>query len=631
MDWRFLLLCLYLCTTNAFGQKPSPNRRAQAAYVEANKALRINAFEKAIQELQSAIAYDPYFATAQQQLGDIYRKQEQYKDAAEAYLNVLSIDPNLTHFTYFGLGESLLFTGKYADAEKMLHRYIASAKLDDKQKVKINKYLADCQFAKNYIGTDFPYQLTLLPTSINTVDDEYFPKLTADNQRIIFTRKTQQQENFYESIWRDGRWSEATKLVGQVNSDNYNEGAHCISPDGKHLFFTGCNWPDGLGSCDIYVSKFENGAWATPHNIGQPINSRGWEAQPAISADGKTLYFVSNRLGGFGGYDIYKSTLNSDGTWAAPKNLGPQINTPFDESAPYIHADSKTLYFTSDGWPGFGQKDIFMSKLDSIGNWSTALNMGNRINNFRNQTSLHVSMNGKIGHLSSEDSTGQIDIFSFALATETRPYPIAYIQGVVTDAISQEPIQAKIQVVETSQGKIIIDDISDPEDGTFLISLPIGQNYALQVLKAGYMFESQQYALDDDRFTDEKFKTTILLHPIKKDAVGTLNNIYFPLNKYDILPESLSDLQLLQQFLRNNPTIRIEIGGHTDNTGNDASNQVLSEKRALAVKNYLTSAGINDNRLQVKGYGSSLPLAKNDDDEGRRINRRTSFRILNSP
>lgn len=623
----YLCIALFLCLVAAYGQKPSPNKRAQAAYIAAGESLRLNQLDQAQQHLLLAISYDASFATAYQQLGDILRKQQHYEEAAANYQKVLQLDPNLTPLTYFALGESLLFSGHYSAAQQALESYQQRISPSPSSQRLIDSYLANCRYALQHVQprTDV---LQRLESTVNTQNDEYFPKLTADNLTIIFTRKTDNQENFYESKLVDAGWSEAEMLVGAINSKDFNEGAHCVSPDGKYLFFTGCNWPNGLGSCDIYVSKKLDGQWSQPHNLGAPINSKGWEAQPAISADGKTLYFVSNRAGGLGGYDIYSSSLKDDGNWSVPKNLGPQINTPFDEVAPYIHADNRTLYFASDGWPGFGRKDIFFSQLDSLQQWSNPINMGNDVNDFRDQTSLHVSMNGKIGHLSAQDSSGNLDIYRFMVVQPLQPDPVAYVAGNVSDADDNHPLDATITIVNTRNGKTVFLDSSDPVDGTFLATLPIGHNYAFQIQCKGYLFTTLQYALDDPEFTDEKFETEIRLHAIKKGATSTLNNVYFGVNQHELLPESTADLQLLADFLQQHASLHIEIAGHTDNTGNEQSNQLLSEKRAASVKFYLESQGISAGRLSTKGYGASKPIADNTTAAGRQLNRRTAFTIM---
>ncbi|TJZ62807.1 tetratricopeptide repeat protein [Sphingobacterium olei] len=609
-----------------YAQLPSSNKKAQQAYETANKNLRLQQTDLAISHLEKAVELDPNFATAYQQLADIHRQTENYIQAIPYYKSVLKLDPNLTPLTKYGLGESLLNEGKYHEAIAYLQDY-AKNNLSEKSRMQIDKYIADCLFAINHTDRGIVH-LQKLPTAINTSDDEYFPKLTADNKTIVFTRKVNNQENFFESELGSNNWSEARKLTGKINSEAFNEGAHCISPDGKYLFFTGCNRPNGMGSCDIYVSKKENGEWGTPHNLGAPINTKGWESQPAISADGKTLYFVSNRTGGIGGYDIWKSTLNESGKWGNPENLGKEINTPFDESAPYIHADNKTLYFASNGWPGFGRLDLFLSHVDTAGNWSHPENLGKPINNHYNQTAIHVSMNGKLGYLASQDSSRQLDIYAFQLSQLIMPDPVAYIQGQVLDAEDNQPLAAKISVTNTDNQQVVYEDIADYVDGKFIATLPIGFNYAVHVQHQGYLFDSKQYALDDLKFTNEKFETNILLQPIKIGGTITLNNIYFDINKYELLSTSKSDLMLLLAFLKLNPDIIIEVSGHTDNTGKKELNQKLSENRAIAVANYLFANGIAKNRITTLGLGDQKPIATNETNEGKQLNRRTEIKIL---
>lgn len=630
MDKKILvLLFFYLCFVDeGYAQKPSAVRKAQRAYDLANKELASQNHQPALDFLHRATEYDPTFATAYQQLGDIYRKLRNYKKAIESYQSVIEHDPDLTPLTYFGLGESQLFLGQYTEALTNLEQYQRHTQLSGKSKLLVEKYKADCCYALNAPTDSVTLTIEKLEASINTQEDEYFPKLTASNRTIIFTRKTANNESFFSSSFENGRWTEAVLLPGEINSSNFNEGAHCISPDGKYLFFTGCNRPEGMGSCDIYVSKLIEGKWSPPHNLGAPINTKGWEAQPAISADGQTLYFVSNRSGGIGGYDIWKSRLKEDGNWANPENLGPEINTVFDESAPYIHGDNRTLYFASTGWPGYGQYDIFVSQLQDDESWSTPLNMGSPINDHKNQTSLHVSLEGRHGHLSAESESGSLDIYAFEMPSATRPYPVAYITGVVLDADTKEPLDAVVTVTNTDTQEKVFQDVSDYEDGSFLATLPIGSNYALHIQCQGYILESEQYALNEPQYIDEKFTTEILLQPIEKGRTAVLQNIYFEINQHELLPDSFVELRVLADFLNQNKNISIEIGGHTDNTGSANLNMILSRQRAEAVKIFLTAQGIADQRILTHGYGDSRPVAFNESEEGRKMNRRTSFRIL---
>lgn len=628
---HFLLFCNLLFGSSGYAQTRADNRRAQAAFEKAGNQLRNHQYDLAIASLESAVALDTGFAAAYQQLGDIHRKQQNYAKAASLYSRVIQLDPALTALTWFGLGECLLLTGRYQEALPALLRYVSTPGLHDSGKQLTRKYIADCEFSIVALTRPQPFHPLNSGPAINSKYDEYFPRLTADDGDIIFTRKENDRENFYEST-RDsnGEWQTASLLQGDINSERYNEGAHCISPDGKYLFFTGCNRPDGLGSCDIYVSRREDGRWGAPHNLGAPINSGGWEAQPALAADGRTLYFVSNRRGGQGGYDIWKSTVQGDGQWSEPQNLGPAVNTAYDESSPYIHADNRTLYFASNGWPGFGDKDIFRSQLDSADSWQEPVNLGYPINDHREQSALTVSMNGKQAFFSTrrDDAVGGLDIYSFDLPQAVRPHPVAYLKGIVVDAETELPVQANVTVTDILTNRPVYYEQADYEDGTFLAPLPFGKTYALHIEQPGYLFFSENYPLDDPTKINDAYEIRIALSPIKVGSIGTLNNVFFEIDRYELLSKSKSDLDNLVEFLKLNKTVRVEIGGHTDNTGSEAHNQTLSENRAKAVHDYLLHAGIAASRLTYKGYGPSQPVASNETEEGRQLNRRTDFKII---
>ena len=627
-----LALAAVLYTLPVVAQPGSTNKRAQQAFEKAGAQLKGRQFPEAIASLRKAVSLDSGFAAAYQQLGDIYRSQRNFMLAADNYKTVVRLDSTLTPLTWFGLGESLLHTGDYTEASVALERYLRTPGLTDEGRRLTEKFIADCAFSITAMRNPVDFVPQNSGLQINSPYDEYFPQLTADQRTIIFTRKKDDRENFFESS-RDssGMWSEAVPLKGQINSDLYNEGAHCISPDGKYLFFTGCNRPDGLGSCDIFVSRREDGRWGAPHNLGAPINTRGWEAQPALSADGRTLYFVSNRSGGQGGYDIWRSVLRADGQWEPPQNLGSAVNTPYDESSPYIHADNRTLYFASNGWPGLGDKDIFKSSMDSSGHWGKPVNLGYPINDHREQSALTVSMNGRQAFFSTlrpEDSAGGLDIYDFVLDEQLRPDPVAYLKGVVVDAESSEPVRAAVTVTDVVSNRVFYDDWADYEDGSFLAPLPFGRTYALHINQPGYLFFSESYPLDDSAGVNDAYEVHVSLSRIKTGESGTLNNVFFETDQYALLPESESDLRQLVAFLNLNEQVRVEVGGHTDSTGSEAHNLQLSEQRARAVYDYLVGAGIPASRLTFRGYGPTLPIATNSTPEGRRLNRRTDFKII---
>lgn len=625
-----LLFCLLL-SIPAAAQPGSSNRRAQLAFEKAGELLRNQQYEHAIASLEKAISIDPEFAAAYQQLGDVYRRQRNYEIAAKKYEKVTQLDPTLTPLTWFGLGESLLHIGNYHEALAALKRYRNTPGLRPDGKRLNDKYIADCEFAIKAVSEPVAFSPQNPGPAINSPYDEYFPRLTADQQTIIFTRKKDNRENFFESS-RDStdKWQEAEFLKGQVNSERYNEGAHCISPDGKYLFFTGCNRPDGLGSCDIYVSRREGDRWGKPYNLGAPVNTPGWEAQPALAADGRTLYFVSNRQGGQGGYDIWKTSLTADGQWAEPQNLGPAINTPYDENSPYIHADNQTLYFASNGWPGLGDKDIFKSRMDTSGHWEQPVNLGYPINDHHEQSALTVSMNGSRAFFATRrpDAIGGLDIYAFQLPVASRPDPVAYLKGIIVDAEGNDPLQAEVTVTDIATNQVLYNELADYEDGTFLAPLPFGKTYALHVNQPGYLFFSESYPLEDSLKINDAYEIRIPLSRIKVGKSETLSNIFFETDRYALLPQSKSDLEQLVRFLDQNGQVLVEISGHTDNTGTEAYNQQLSEKRAKAVYDYLAQAGISAQRLRFKGYGQSRPIATNDTPEGRQLNRRTDFTVI---
>lgn len=628
----FLFFCLI--TGFAYGQKQvsSPNKQAQKSYIQANQYISYKLYDKAIAELEQVVALDKNFPAAYQQLGDIYRKLGDYPKALLSYKKVLEIDPDFLPLTYFGLAESELNTGDYTNALQHFKKYASSPGLSNESKIKSAKYMADCTFSLEAIKKPVNFKPVNIGQGINTKEDEYLPVITADEGMIIFTRKSAGNEDFYKSVKKNDQWASAEYLSKDINTYNYNEGAQCISPDGNYLFFTGCNRPDGLGRCDIYISKWEGKGWSKPFNIGGPINTPGWESQPSISADGRTLYFVSTRNGGFGGYDIWKSDLNSDASWSIPVNLGPRINTAYDEQSPFIHPDDESLYFSSNGWPGLGNKDLFISRKDhSTANqtgWQIPQNLGYPLNTFGEESGLTISSNGKLAFFSSNQKSGfgGLDIYSFELPEKVRPNIVSYVKGVVFDKNSKAFLDAKIQIINLSNENLIFDNIADPESGEFLATMIAGKSFGLNVSKEGYLFYSGNFT-PEAKLATKPFLIEVPLQKIEVGGMVVLNNIFFQTNKYDLLPESKSELQQLIGFLNNNPSVSIEIGGHTDNVGDDKSNLLLSGQRAKMVYEYLIKNKIPPSKLSFNGYGESQPVADNSTEEGRKNNRRTEFKI----
>lgn len=620
-------------TIRLYAQQLDPSTaKSKKLYKEAGQFLAGSNFKAAAEILENLLNEDSLFVTAHQQLADIYLRQKNYPDAAKHYEIVSKLAPNLTPSTWFGLGESLLNLGHYASSKEALTHYLDKTSTQQTQRSALaQKYLADCDFSLRESKNVPPLAIVNMGDPINSADDEYFPMLTADRSSIIFTRQQKGKlEYIYVSQFQDSSWQRAQPIPGQVNTDLYSEGAHCVSPDGKYLFFTGCNKPGGKGSCDIYVSHWEGNFWGVAHNLGSPINTGAWEAQPAISPDGNTLYFVSNRKEGFGGNDIWYSKLQQNGIWGMPQNMGAKVNTPFDESTPFIHADNETLYFASNGWPGFGNKDLFISRLNRNGDRLLPLNLGMPINDHLEQRALSVSLDGSSAYFAADrsDSKGGLDIYTFILKENIRPKPVAYVKGSVYDKHTGKAIKAEIELTNLNNNKQTFLSEADYLDGTFLVPLPSGSEYALHVRHPEYLFYSQHFILADSLSTKDSYSIEIGLERISLGNSVVLSNIFFPVNGYELLPTSESDLAELIQLMNDNKHIRIEVGGHTDSSGSSAANQLLSEKRALAVYTYLIAKGLDKNRLQYKGYGQNKPVAENTTDKGKQKNRRTEFRII---
>ncbi|MEE1944149.1 OmpA family protein [Pedobacter sp. KR3-3] len=628
-------LILFLCCLMALGAKAqnSAVKKAQNSFDDAQQYLRQNIYDEGIKYLEEAVKADPKFQLAYIQLGDVYRRMKNHEKAKENYTKAVASAPTVEARIYYVLGESELLTGDYANAKKHFESYRQQYTGDDQDLVKkATKYIADCDFAVVAIKNPEKYEPINMGFYINSANRDYFPALTADGQTIIFTRVVDGNEDFYVSTKKNNEWQKAQPLSNNINTPNYNEGAQSISPDGKYLFFTGCNRPDGMGRCDIYVSRKEGNDWGKAINLGKVINSEYWESQPSISPDGSTLYFVSNRPGGLGGYDIWKSTLTDEGQWTEPVNLGPNINTPYDENTPFMHADGKTLYFSSDGWPGLGNKDIFYSRMNKQGEFAKPINLGYPINTFNEEIGLIVTADGTEGLFSSNIANGgfgDLDIYHFKMPEKYKPLPVTYVKGIVKDKETKQLLEANVMVIDLKTNNAMFNDFTSSETGDFLAVMPIGSDYSFNVEANGYLFYSQHFELKPAN-TNKPYEVEILMDKIKVGGEVTMHNIFFDTNKYELLPASMVELNLLTELLKNNENVAIEIQGHTDNVGDAKMNEKLSENRAKAVYDFLVKNGIAAKRLTFKGYGETKPRFDNSTEEGRQQNRRTEFRITKS-
>jgi tetratricopeptide (TPR) repeat protein len=617
-----------VCTFAQDRRYSTTDREAIKNFALANESIDEHLFDDAIALLQKAIGNDNKFVEAHAVLADVLRLKRQNKPSIEQYQKVIALNPEYNRAIYLKLGEAEITDAQYVPAKQHLEKYITYPNLTAQNEAFARKLLRDCEFGIEAVKHPVPFKPINMGAEINTQFDEYLPVATADESTLIFTRKINNNEDFYKSDKQAGKWKTSVYLSNIINTPAYNEGAQSVSQDGKYLFFTGCNRPDGQGRCDIYITTKKGDGWGKPFSLSAPLNTTGWEAQPSISADGRTIYFVSNRKGGYGGYDIWKSTLTEKG-WGDPVNMGPNINTIYDEQSPFIHPDDSTFYFCSNGWPGMGNKDLFISRADKDGKWQKPVNLGSPINSSGDENGLTLTANGAYAFFSSNNlqGFGGYDIYTFELPLNLRPNVVTYVKGSIKDIKTKEPLEAIIEIIDLEKNMPVYQDYSSEDLGEFLATLAAGKNYGLNISRQGYLFYSDNFSLVGHA-PKTAFNISVLLSPIEVGGKVILKNIFFDTNKFDIKSESKAELQKLIEFLTLNPTVRIEVSGYTDDIGNDQANQLLSENRAKSVYTYLVASNINPARLVYKGFGKTEPIAPNTSDDNRSKNRRTEFKII---
>ncbi|MES2558940.1 MAG: OmpA family protein [Bacteroidota bacterium] len=630
---RTLFICfvaLMFAQTVFAQQEPlftgTKNKKAERLFGDALQAYTAMDYKRAFDILKRATDEDPGFIDAWMLVADIREQNDQYKDAFAIYRKVIGINPGF-QLPYYKLAKTALDFGEYDTATVYINQYIElNGNQIDKKKVANLKLTAE--FGANAIKHPVPFAPINIRT-VNTTDNEYFPGTSADDRMLIYTRLVGgQQEDFYVSMKQsDGSWGKPYNMGVPINTEE-NEGTITLSPDGQYVFFTGCNRQDGQGSCDIYFSALDGDQWKAPKNLGFPINTRAWESQPSLSFDGKTIYFTSDRPGGFGGMDIWFSNY-SKGKWSAPQNIGPEINTSENEQCPMIAKDDQTLYFNTDGRVGMGGVDLFITRKNPDGRWGKAENLGYPINTHEDEICMVLTANGENAFYVSRrpGGVGELDLYEFNLYEKARPKKTGYIKGVVFDAISKKKLKARIELIDLATAKTVVEAYSNRLSGEFIICLQGNKDYALNVSCEGYLFHSENFSLKNQSATDP-LVLSVPLYPIEAGGKVVLKNIFFDVDQFVLKNESKIELDKLVSFLKANATLTIEVSGHTDNTGSKQKNLDLSLNRAKAVLNYLTQQGIVAARLTAKGYADAQPIADNKTEAGRKQNRRTEFKII---
>ncbi|MEO9965560.1 MAG: OmpA family protein [Reichenbachiella sp.] len=611
------------------------DKRAEKYYEEARQYLKRSQFREAMEPLQDALDRDPNFIEVWLAMGSANYRLGRDSLTLVALHKALEIDPDYSKSTYayFLIGEIYFKQSNYEEAKAYLAHYLSREDTDLKKRQQSEVMIDNCQYALVAMAAPFEYNIAILPDHANDFKLQYFPVLSVDQQKIYFTRREglsmrDDEDIYYCDKLEDGSWSVPRSISDKINS-TFNEGAASLSADGRMLVFTSCDGRRGFGSCDIYASYKEGDNWSEPENMGRMINSEAWEAQPSLSADGRTIYFVSNRQGGLGRKDIWMSSKDLKGKWQEAINLGKNVNTNKDEISPFIHANGESIYFSSNGRVGLGGLDIYMSeRKDTV--WTEAVNLGYPLNDAHDQVSLYISSDGEKGYYTIEKKIRndfESRLYSFDLPdTFQVSNKSSFLRGTVTNADTGAPISANIKLYKLNDEKYFSKLSSDKETGAYTVVLSESNQYGLYVTAQGFLFKDFSFSFEDiDQFDQNLLD--IKLEPVKVGAITVLGNIFFDFNEFSLQRTSMSELKEVYNFLRQNPNVKVEISGHTDNIGSAEYNMELSTKRAKSVYDFLIFKRIRPEQISYVGYGQDKPIVPNDNLENQSKNRRIEFKI----
>lgn len=638
----FFSLSLFMCTSypvQAQDQLSSQNRKALRYYQKGNTAMGNRDFVQAISYAERAIRIDERFTEAYIMIAESYSFTRDCEKSCVYFEKAIASNPDFSYKLYYFAANEFMRCGNFEKAVSNFEEYFRRFPSNISEiPIVVRENYELCLYRLQLMDDSLPINPINMGPRVNSAYAEYLPSLTVDESKIVFTvrRKADDltvclncltEEDMYYSEQVDGIWQDRKPF--ELNT-HYNEGGQSISSDGKYLIFTACERDEGYGSCDLYWSKRIGDAWSKPRNFGKPVNTQYWESQPTFSADGKNIIFVSNRPGGLGGMDLWSTQMIEEGVFSTPVNLGIPVNTMKNEDYPFLHPNGKILYFSSEGHKGMGGKDIFYSELLPDNTWSEPVNLGYPINTYADEMSLVVNAKGDKAFYSSDRAGGygKDDLYWFNLPETLRPQSVTYMKGRIFDAKDNTPLEAFFHVVDLKTGNVVVSSSSDVKTGEFLICIPTSSSYALHAQRRNYLFYSENFELKDVYTDIEPYVKDIFLKRIELGESVVLNNIFFDTDKSDLKPESEIELKNILQLLMDNPRMRIEISGHTDNIGSKEHNLALSQARAKAVFDYLVNKGIKANRMDYKGYGFSVPIASNESDEGRTQNRRTEFKII---
>jgi outer membrane protein OmpA-like peptidoglycan-associated protein len=638
----FILIISTSCATAQPGEWHTKSKKA-IKYVEAAMEASNERdprtgrpdYRTAMGYLDKALAKDPNFQEAYLLKAEYSMQSGDANGAIEAYNTLTQIETfhSSTGYVFFDMAALEMSQGMYDEALIHARKYSTYKNTPPEMASENLWFIKTCEFAINAKKNPVPFKPENVGSGVNSGNLEYFPTLTVDQEELLFTRLVtsangNMQEDFFVSKDLDGYWSTGEPMPSNINTA-FNEGAPTFAPDGKTLIFVGCAVERvgyggnrrGYGSCDLFITEKIGKNWTDPINLPGMVNSKNWETQPSLSSDGKTLYFIRGTIRATGGRnkrngDIYVSSLAEDGSWGEPVKLPENINTQYSESSVHIHPDGRTLYFSSNGHLGMGGYDLYMTTLQDDGSWSDPKNLGYPINTHHDENSLLVYANGELAIFGSDrpGGLGGLDLYQFILPEEIRPTKTTYMTGTVYNSVSGKKLKAQFKLVDLETTKEVVQSTSDPIDGSFLVSLPINKRYALFVECPGYHPYSVNFDLKVPENSDEPYHRDVPMVPLNDTGENVLANVLFDLDSDKLRPESFIELNKFANFLINlQPTIKIELQGHTDAQGDDAHNLDLSKRRAKSVFDYLVSQGVKPENMAHQGYGETKPSKFTED------------------
>lgn len=628
-------------------------------------------YSEAIPFYELAHDFNPDNALLNFKLGVCYYNSLRKRRCMRYFQRAHELDAEVDPYIHYFLARGYHLNLKWDEAigHYKLHRDFLRSEGLHQEREEVIRHIEECGNGKALVQQPERVWIDNLGPNINSEFHDYALVINADESRLMFTSRRPNTtggqidpdlNDYFEDVYIAQRygddWGVAENLGEGFNTETHDASVS-MSADGQTMFIFRYN---RRSKGDVYISQLmDDGFWSRPDPLGKPINTDAHESSASLSPDNNTLYFVSDRDGGMGQRDIYYSRWDANKErWGEAQNAGPTINTRYDEEGVFIHPDGRTLYFSSAGHNSMGGVDIMYSTLDN-GVWSNPRNLGYPINTPDNDIFFVPAANTRFGYYTSvrEEGLGGRDNYKITFLGEPKPpvlnaednliaslsepmrdrvvepeveiktSAMAILKGLIVDEVTGDPVKARIELTDNATAQAVAEFGSESATGKYLVTLPSGKNYGIAIKADGYLFHSENFNIP----ADANFKTYVKNIKLKRIEVGksvVLRNIFFDTGKYDLRPESKTELERLESILRENPQIRMEISGHTDNVGSDENNQLLSENRAKAVVEYLIEAGIERARLTYMGYGESQPVASNDTPEGRQENRRTAFKII---